>query len=280
MAGKTLKKTTNNGNFDEMVKQVEAERNVAPVMKPIEDDGYELVAGYTDDNGTLHNTFTIRPMNGEDEEYFARFNNATAAKMMSMIAERCTESIGSIKKSDVSKKVWHDIIENLYVADVDCIVMHIRETSLGEELEIVHTCGECNSKITTRMTVDELEVKEWDGEEGIPFELKHGVRDKDGNLHTAGILRYPRCIDREATVPIARKNGARGTTLMLSRLVSFDDETFKVTEKTIQQMSTVDRRYLTNLLEENQFGLDMSVQIECPECGNTFTGGLSATNFI
>lgn len=265
-------------DFDTVVSEVAEERNAAPKMGVLEDE-YEMLAGYKDENGVLHNTFVIRPMNGEDEEALARFKNSTAAKLISAILERCVISIGSIEKAKTKKADWHKIIENLYVADQDYILMRIRETSIGEELKTVHKCPECGTSITTALTVDELKVIEWDGEEGVPFELPRGYVDENGSVHKTGIIRYPRGIDREVTVPIAVKNAARGKTLMLTRLTQFDDDV-EVNDKVIKSLTMGDRNYLQSLLNENQFGLDMSIEIECPECGNVFNGGLNATNFI
>lgn len=287
MANSNLKRkpiSNSVGNFDKDVAKAKAERVEAeerePVMGTLQEE-YDLIAGYRDSDGKLHRTFTIRQMNGEDEEALFRFNKMSNMKQMVMLCERLVESIGTIKKSDVSKKAWHDIIQNLYAADLDYIFLRIRETSIGEELEIKHKCGECGTPIITRMSVDELDIIPWDEEEGIRFELKHGVVDANGTVHTKGIIRYPRVCDREATVPIAAKNPARSTTLMLSRVVKFDDEEFECSEKVIQQMSTLDRRYLASLMDEHQFGVDLKVLVECPECGNTFDGIIGVGgNFI
>lgn len=273
-----LKKKVNGNNFNEVVEEIESERNAAPTLGEHKDE-YKMLAGYRDENGVLHDTFALRPMTGEDEEYLARFKNSPMAKIITMLLERCVESIGSINQADVKKKDWHDIIDNLYVADQDYMMMRLREISIGEELEIVHRCPECNQSIKTILTVDELNVIDWDGEDGIEFELPRGYTDSEGKIHKTGIIRYPRGIDREATVPIASKNGARGRTIMLSRLCEFDDGT-KMTEDIMRKLTLGDRNYLDKLLAENQFGLDMSVDVECPNCGNNFSGGLNATNFI
>ena len=41
-----------------------------------------------------------------------------------------------------------------------------------------------------------------------------------------------------------------------------------------------DREYLNTLLNENVFGYDLSVEVECDQCGETFRGVLSAVNFL
>lgn len=277
MAG--IKKKSSNNDFDAIVAEVEAERNAAPELKPVEDQ-YDLIAGYTDENGVLHDTFTIRPMDGEDEEVLARYQNSnTMHKATSMLLERCVLSIGSISKESVKKTEWHDIIQNLYAADQDAILLRIREVSVGDDVQARHKCGDCGAMITTSFNVDDLEIIEWNGEDGIVFDLPKGYTDKEGNVHKVGILRYPRGIDREVIIPAASKNPARGRTLYLARLMKFDDGT-PVNEGVLKKLTLGDRNYLSKLLEDNQFGIDNEIEIECPDCGNIFKGTLSITNFL
>lgn len=279
--GKVLKNSSNKSgknDFDKIVSEVKSERDAAPELSPLEDE-YDMLAGYVDEEGTLHNTFVIRPMTGADEEELARFKNSSMARLITVILERCVTRIGTLEKSEIRKNKWHEIISNLYVADQDYMMMRIRETSIGNMLSIVHTCAECKTSITTELTVDELKVIEWDGEEGIQFTLPRGFVDKDGNVHREGIIKYPRGIDRESVVPIAQRNAPRARHVMLARLVQFDDGT-QITEKDIQSLTLGDLKYLTKILDSNQFGLDMNIEVECPNCGNTFTGGLTVTNFI
>ena len=131
MANNNLKRkpiSNSVGNFDKDVAKAKAERveeEREPVMGTLQEE-YDLIAGYRDSDGKLHRTFTIRQMNGEDEEALFRFNKMSNMKQMVMLCERLVESIGTIKKSDVSKKAWHDIIQNLYAADLDYIFLRLQ----------------------------------------------------------------------------------------------------------------------------------------------------------
>lgn len=271
-------KKKNSSEFDTLVAEVEEERNAAPVLKVLQDE-YDLIAGYKDKDGKLHTTFTIRPIDGEDEEFLARFQQSTIHKATGALLERCVLSIGTINKKDVKKNEWHNIIQNLYVADQDAILLRLREVSVGEEVQAKHKCTDCGALITTSFLVDDLDIIEWDGEEGIAFNLPKGYMDDNGEVHQDGILLYPKGVDREAVAPIASKNAARGRTLLLTRIMKFDDET-PVNEKVLKKLTLGDRNYLSRLLDEHQFGMDVDIEIECPECGNTFTGALNITNFL
>ena len=119
--------------------------------------------------------------------------------------------------------------------------------------------------------MDEFNIVDWDGKDGVEFELEKGIVDKDGHLHKSGIIRYTRVRDRDASIAIASRNGARATTILLHHLVEFDDG-YKPSEREITLMSTRDRNLLGNLLNDNAFGVDMSIDVECPNCGNIFKG--------
>lgn len=277
--GKKLqKKPANVGTFDEEVAKAKAEReaeerkfDAVPV-----DEEYDLIAGYTDEDGNEHKTFTIRDMTGEDEEFFGRKNGMHHLKKQGLIMERLVTSIGTLRKDEMKPREWHEVIQNLYGADADCIMLHIRASAFGDVLKLNHTCTnpDCKAKIETEMSFEEFDIIEWDGEEGILFDLPTPFVDKSGNEHTSGIIKYPRQCDREVTAPLLKANGARGITVMLTRLLEFDDG-YKVSEKELQKMTTRNRNYLLETFQSGQFGYDMSISIDCPECGNTFDGAVS-----
>lgn len=289
MANKNVnlkRKSASPNSFDEEVKKVQAENEAAEMAEEAKydatpvDDEYELIAGYKDEDGTLHTTFTIRDITGEDEEFFGRKKNMHPIKRQSIIIERLCTSIGSLRKDEMKSKEWHEVIQNLYGADADCIMLRIRASAYGDTLKVTHSCPECKAKVNTEMSFDEFNILEWDGEEGIHFELPIPYVDEDGEEHTSGVLRYIRQCDREVATPVLNSNEARGITIMLSRLAEFDDG-YKITEKVLQKMPTRDRHYLLELINENQFGYDMGLSIECPECGNTFDGSISTgANFL
>lgn len=265
-------------NANEVIAQVAEERNAAPKMSDLQDE-YDLIAGYTDEKGKLHKTFSIRPLNGEDEEVISRHKNSPMVKLYNLLLSRCLLTLGDIDFQSLPKSNREEILNSMYTADIDVIILRLREVSVGEELELRHKCPKCGQSITTRLSVDEVKVVPWDGERGIPFELPVGIRDEQGNVHKTGIIRYSTNGDRNRFAPIAQRDFAKGKTIMILNLTEFDDD-FELTEQIVRKMTMRDREYLIKLSAENQFGLDLKIPVECPECGNEFEGGLNITNFI
>ena len=168
--------------------------NIAETATDVgEEKVYSLLAGYTDKDGITHNTFTLREMTGADEEYVNRSDiKSNGAKVSTALLARCVTSIGTLTRKSVGgPKEWEDIIKHLYVGDRDVMLLELRRLSIGEEIEVTHTCPnpDCKAKLNTVINVDELEITEFNGINEIPFELPKGFVDKKGNLHKTGVMR-------------------------------------------------------------------------------------------
>lgn len=263
----------------------EVEREEYPISRiSVNEDGvsdeFEMPAGYLDSDGILHKTFTIREMTGRDEEAISKSDlRQNGAKLITVLLERCVMSIGTLVKKEVGEIKWKEIIKSLYVGDQDYIVLKIRELSMGGEIEVTHICPNCKASMKTILDVSELEVEPFKGERLIQFELPKGYRDKKGNVHTTGTMKLPTGYDREVLTPIAKKNVAQASTLMLTRLCKFDDG-ISVTEDVMRDLTIRDREYLQKLLQENLFGVNLEVDVTCVDCGEEFKGNLNSINFI
>lgn len=293
MANNKLRKPTkSNDDYDDvaMLEEKEMREDIdetldrgITLVDSEEEEVYDLLCGYTDKDGVKHTTFTIREMTGRDQEVLSRPDiRVNPAKALNVLLTRCVTSIGTLARKDFNNpKDWEHIIRSLYVGDQDVIMMQIRKMSVSDTLEVQHVCPnpDCKAKLNTTMTVDELEIIPFGGEEKIPFSLKKGYKDKKGVVHTEGIMRLSNGYDREVLTPLARKNLAKANTALLTRLCTFNDGT-RVDEDVMASLSVKDRDYLNALLNESNFGYDLSVVVECDQCGETFRGSLNAINFL
>ena len=276
-------KKSNGNDVAKVVEEIENE-NLA-TLNPIstDEDGIirdeELLAGYIDEDGILHHTFSYREMNGKDEEAINKGDvRSNGGKLANILLERCIIEIGTLTKKECGPKKWGDIIRNMLDGDLDYMLLKLRELSKGNEITFTHKCPNCKTKLTTTITTDELNIKEFNGEREIAFELPRGYKDKNG-VHKKGMIRRMNGYDREIIVPLAKKNGAIATTMLLTRLVKFDDGAF-VTNEGIANLSLRDREYLEDLIKDNVFGVDMTVEATCSNCGEDLTGILGESNFF
>jgi hypothetical protein len=175
---------------------------------------------------------------------------------------------------------WREVIQGLFTGDQDYMLLKIREASVGTEIEAAHECPGCKAKLKTTIATDELEVKEFNGQREIEFELPKGYKDKNGNIHRNGKLRLPTGLDRELLDPAAKKNLGEGNTLMLVRCIVDLDGLPCVTPEMIRSLVLKDRNYLFDLFKENMFGLVLESDVTCDSCQREFRASLNATNFL
>ena len=286
----TLKgNSSKKNNMEEVTKAIEAaeEDNVRQLEGDIEigEDGCvhdePLLAGYVDEDGNLHKTFTYREMTGKDEEAISRNDvKANGAKLVNVLCERCVTEIGSLKKKEVGSSKWGEIIRSMLGADLDYMALKIRELSKGKEVEFSHKCPNCGAKLITIVQTDEFEIKPFGGQSVLPFTLGHnGYKDKKGVIHREGVIRLANGFDREIVTPMFKKNASTATSLLLSRLVKFNDGAL-VTQQGITDMSLRDRGILEDLLRDNVFGIDTSTEIMCETCGTDLSGEVGTSNFF
>ena len=284
MAG--LKKA-NNGSSNELekvVSQIESE-NVRTLNDEIEvgEDGLvhdvPLLAGYVDKDGVLHTTFTYREMNGKDEEAISKADvRQNGAKMVNVLVERCVVAIGTLTKKECGAR-WGTIVRELLGGDLDYMAFKIRELSKGKEVEFIHKCPNCGTKLTTIVSTDEFQIKPYMGQSAIDFSLVRGYKDGRGELHKDGIIRLPNGFDREIVTPLFKKNPSTAMTMMLTRLMAFNDGAL-VTQNLVNEMTLRDREILEKIIKENTFGIDTNIEIVCSSCGQDISGEVGQSNFL
>ena len=280
-------------NSNEMALEREREKEYAESISEIaetqskvdadENKEHDLLAGYVDKDGICHKTFTIREMTGADEEYVNRADIKTnGAKVATALLSRCVLSVGTLTRKSVGNpKDWENIFKEMLTGDRDTILLELRRESIGDTIEVTHTCPnpDCKAKLKTEVAIDELQINEFDGLREIPFELPKGYRDNKGNVHKRGIMRRPNGLDGELLTPLAKNNIAKAETTLLTRICKFEDGAY-IDESVMASLSLKDRNYLQSLLNEHQFGVDMTVDVMCDHCGEYFKGNLNQSNFI
>lgn len=284
MAG--LKKAnSSNNDFDKVVNQIENE-NIRNLNDEIEvsEDGYvhdvPMLAGYVDKDGVLHTTFTYREMNGKDEEAISKADvRQNGAKMVNVLVERCVVAIGTLTKKECGAR-WGTIIRELLGGDLDYMAFKIRELSKGKEVEFTHKCPNCGSKLTTIVSTDEFNIKPYMGQSAIDFTLARGYKDGKKEIHKEGVIRLPNGFDREIVTPLFKKNVSTAMTMMLTRLISFNDGAL-VTQNLVNEMTLRDRDILEKIIKENTFGVDTTLDnLICSNCGQDISGEVGQSNFL
>lgn len=245
-----------------------------------DEDVFEFLMGYRDDDNVFHREFSVTEMTGEEEEAISKSDvKQNGGKIIRTILERCITSIGTLTQKELGKSKWREVIQSLAVGDQDYALLKIREETLGSEIEVVHQCPSCKQELKTIVDTEDLEILPFMGDEVIHFELPRGYVDKDGNKHISGTLRFPNGLDREMLDQVARSNLGMANTMLLTRCI-VDFEELKVYDQIVRKLGIKDRTYLLDLLTEHQFGVNLETEVVCPSCGHMFKGNMSASNFM
>ena len=117
------------------------------------------------------------------------------------------------------------------------------------------------------------------GQSCIDFTLIRGYRDGKGELHKDGVIRLPNGFDREIVTPLFKKNMSTAMTLLMTRLIAFNDGAL-VTQNNVNEMTLRDREILEKIIKENTFGIDTTLELSCSSCGQDISGEVGQSNFL
>ncbi len=262
----------------------EEQRHIDLETPAVDEDGIvrnaPLLAGYIDKEGILHDTFSYREMTGKDEEAISKNDvRANPAKLANILAERCVVAIGSLTKKECGLK-WGEIIRSMLGSDIDYMDFRIRELSKGAEVEFTHKCPNCGQKLVSLVNTSEFNIKPFLGEREVPFTLVKGYRDRKGNVYKEGVFRHPTGADREAFMPVIKKNVSTALSMLITRCVTFEGNV-RPTQDLVSEMAIRDRDIIEKIMKENSFGIDTHIEgLICDNCGTDISGEIGQSNFF
>lgn len=278
-----LKKAEKN-EMANIVDQIEQENMRQLGEVPTDEDGVvrdvPLLAGIEYEGERLV-TFSYREMTGKDEEAINKPEvRANGGKLVNILLERTVLDIGGKTRKELGPKKWGELIKSMLGADLDFMAMKVRQLSKGNVITFTHKCPNCKTTLKTEVGIDEFEIIPFNGAFSVPFELPgRGYKDTKGVIHKTGTLRQVTGLDREIVFPLFKKNSASATTMLLTRLMTFDDST-PIFNDRVANMSLRDREYLENLIKENVFGIDANLELTCDVCGEEISGQVGSSDFF
>lgn len=216
---------------------------------------FDLPCGFLDEEGTLHTEVELSEMGGNEEDLL--ISTATPnQKKMSLLIGRCVRRIGSI--TDRGKIAM--IADRLTVGDRTFILFALRRVALGDAYPFKATCHSCRKEDMYMVDMSELEVR--------PMKDPH-KRIFDGQLPSGKMMRFRVMTgEDEAKLGKVKLIEDKLSMSMLLRMELLDGK--PPTLDDIKRMSLRDRDAARALFEENDGGVDTTLDMQCRQCGAEF----------
>jgi len=220
---------------------------------------FELPCGYLDVNTQeVIKDVQIREITGREEDMLASSRLSSTQKISSLLTG-CVVRIGVVTdKGHITR-----IVQNLTVGDRFFLIFAIRRVTLGDDFPVRERCPECGVKTLFMVDLGEdLTVR------SMPDPSR---RLYDVVLPSSGVLarfKVSTGMDEERLAKIRKhnKNMDALSQGILMRLELLGDE--KPTLRMVQDLGMRDRHYLREQFQSVEGGVDTTLELECPSCGN------------
>lgn len=222
-------------------------------------------------DGARYNAVTIDKIRGIDEEELSKGSNqADPGGALSTLLQRVVQSIPGVldEKPDEMKRAPRNIIDTMYQADRDTLILGLRIRSYGHELKgQVWVCEECGEKHQEDLDLRDIVVVPWAAGRSceLPFEMPDGLKI-EGTLRRKGTIRLPTGVDSARVSKLARSDKGGAVSAMLASLIT-DFDGVKVDRSHLQRMLSSDREYLGEVFRESLPGPRFWFDRDCSKCG-------------
>lgn len=226
---------------------------------------YTLPAGYIDlASNELWTDVEVRELRGREEDLLAS-RQVPNEKKLSALLSSCLMRVGPI----TDKGRIAQIVEELTVGDRVYLLFAIRRVTLGNDLPVREECPNSNCKAKNLFVIDlsELTIK------AMPDPRK---RIYDVTLPSGRTARFRTSIgadESRVAKQVKRTQMDEGSQMLLMRLELVDGE--PPTIATLQDMGMRDRAFLREQFEAVEGGVDTTIQLDCPSCGQEWEKDLN-----
>jgi hypothetical protein len=195
---------------------------------------------------------SLRPLSGREEEWLAAHRSTPNAVRMSWLLNQCLLSIDGHPADS-------DLVRRLLVADRQYLMLQLRRITLGDQVQAVVTCPECNKKMDVDFFLDDVPV------EYRPQSVSSYSTEVSGRLVS---FRLPTGGDEEAVLG----SGADGAVQELFRRCILDDGGCA--------LSTEDQSRVIAEMEQLAPQIELELDLTCPECSHHFLLPFDTTAFF
>jgi hypothetical protein len=239
-----------------------------------------LPVGYVDPQGLLHKQAELAPLTGREEELLAQ-EDRPAAVLVTELLSRCVRRIGAI--SDITPQ----LVRELTVADRQYLLLMLRQLSFGDRVQAVLPCPwpNCGKGVDIDFSIDEVPVVGC-GDFQPHYELEVDSFEGAAALGLAPAAsfpvryRLPNGGDQEAVLDDPRRNEVEKLSTLLSRCILAAGAIERPAPEWVMQLPPDARLKIEQAMESRAPGLELSMDIECPECRRGFVAPFELQDFF
>jgi hypothetical protein len=213
-----------------------------------------LPGGLVLDDGRRLGRAELRPLTGREEELVTRHADTPIATITTRILSACFVRLDN-------EPVDTDLISKLLVGDRDFLILQLRRMTLGEHFAAVISCQGCKRAMDVDFVAQDISV------ESRPQNATVYSWQRN-NLRPPVRFRLPNGADQEAIVDLSTHEAVD---MLLTRCVIDDGGVALTLEEREAVITEMDR-----LAPQ----IDLELDLDCPECGHSFTTPFDCTAFF
>jgi len=238
-----------------------------PTIKPLPEGTFQLPIGFTEPNGTVHKTFSLKPMTGRVEE--AMSDKKIRTNMGAIVTALIH---GVIEMDSLGRKFTKLDAKGLKNPDRDFIIYQNYLNSIGETAEWQEKCPACGEIHNLSVDMSGLEVTYLEDNDPQEFKvtLPHGVEDSEGKLHKELTLSIPDGFAQELFIKELQENPARAVSTLMSQTTENIEGMASWNVDHFRDLSKKDRNIVQKAFTQIEAGVNFDVATECPHCSHEY----------
>lgn len=239
-----------------------------------------LPIGHTDAAGVRHRRGAIRKLRGTDESLFYDAGLDGAELVTQLI-------LRSLVRLEGIEHVEPTLVEQLYCADRNYLLLELRRATFGDVLRAHYLCPSCGRDVPRIENLDDLAIRRLADDEAlepVTLELEDGFEDRKGTLHRDVTLTPPRGTDEAFVASLAERDLPQARDALLLRCIRkfgtlprAELEAYGV--KILRELTLGDRRMLHDALNAAP-GVDFLRSLNCPHCAAAFEAVMDVSDFF
>ena len=213
-----------------------------------------MPGGLVLDDGRRLGRAELRPLTGREEEWLTQHAGTASAHLATKLLSACF-----VRLEDVP--VNSDIIARLLAGDRDYLILQLRRLTLGDRFAAVFSCPACKRAMDVEFLAQDIAIE---------------PRPQNAAVYTWAsddaqrVVRYrlPNGADQEAVADLSTGDAVEA---LLARCVIDDGGT---------PLSVEERAAVIAEMDAHAPQIDLELELNCPECGHSFTTPFDCTSFF